>query len=60
MAKLSEEERRALDVLARHHDGCDEAVLLADGFTIGLLAGLVIGLAPFSWTVESLGSGYLV
>jgi hypothetical protein len=42
MAKLSAEERRALDVLARHHDGCDEAVLLADGFTIGLLAGLVI------------------
>jgi hypothetical protein len=42
MAKLSAEERRALDVLARHHDGCDEAVLLADGFTIGLLAGMVI------------------
>jgi hypothetical protein len=42
MAKLSDEERRALNVLARHHDGCDEAVLLADGFTVRQLAGLVI------------------
>jgi hypothetical protein len=42
MANLSDEERRALDVLARHHGGCDEAVLLADGFTVRQLAGLVI------------------
>jgi hypothetical protein len=42
MAKLSEEERRALNLLAGHSDGCDEAVLLADSFTIRQLAGLVI------------------
>ena len=42
MAKLSDEERRALNLLAGHAEGCDEAALLADGFTIRLLAGLVI------------------
>jgi hypothetical protein len=42
VAKLSDEEQRALNVLARHHDGCDEAILLADGFTVRQLAGLVI------------------
>jgi hypothetical protein len=42
MAKMSDEERRALVLLARHPDGCDEAVLLADGFTVRQLAGLVI------------------
>jgi hypothetical protein len=42
MMSLSDDDRRALDVLARHSDGCDEAALLADGFTIRLLAGLVI------------------
>jgi hypothetical protein len=43
---LSEKERRALQALSRHPDGCDESVLLADGFTVGQLAGLVIdGLA---------------
>jgi hypothetical protein len=43
---LSEKERRALEALARHPDGCDEAVLLADGFTVGQLADLGIdGLA---------------
>ena len=45
-ANLSDEERRALKSLANHPNGCDEAVLLADGFTVGQLAGLVIdGLA---------------
>jgi hypothetical protein len=42
MASLSDEERRALNLLAGHSDGCDEAVLLADGVTVGQLAGLVI------------------
>jgi hypothetical protein len=42
MAKLSDEERRALDVLAHHPDGCAEAVLLGDGFTIRQLSGLTI------------------
>jgi hypothetical protein len=46
MANLGDEERPALEALARHLDGCDEAVLLADGITVGQLAGLVIdGLA---------------
>jgi hypothetical protein len=42
MAKLSGEERRALILLAGHPNGCDEAVLLTEGVTVGLLAGLVI------------------
>ena len=42
MMNPSDDDRRALDMLARHSDGCAEAVLLADGFTIRLLAGLVI------------------
>jgi hypothetical protein len=42
MAKLSDEQRRALRILARRFDGCAEAVLLAEGFSIGQLAVLVI------------------
>ena len=42
MASLSDEERRALNLLAGRSDGCDEAVLLADGVTVGQLAGLMI------------------
>jgi hypothetical protein len=42
MASLSDEERRALNLLAGHSEVCDEAVLLADGVTVGQLAGLVI------------------
>jgi hypothetical protein len=42
MMNPSDDDRRALDMLARHSNGCAEAVLLADGFTIRLLAGLVI------------------
>jgi hypothetical protein len=42
MANLNENERRALEALSRHPDGCDEAELLADGASIGELAGLVI------------------
>ena len=41
MAKLNDDQRRALMTLARQ-DGCAEAVLLADGFSIDQLAGLVI------------------
>jgi hypothetical protein len=40
--KLNDDERRALETLA-HQDGCAEAVLLADGFSIDQLAGLVVG-----------------
>jgi hypothetical protein len=42
MVVLSYEERRALNLLADHSDGCNEAVLLTDGFTVRQLAGLVI------------------
>jgi hypothetical protein len=42
MAKLSDEQRRALRLLAHRLDGCAEAVLLAEGFSIGQLAVLVI------------------
>ena len=41
MAKLNDDQRRALKTLARP-DGCAEAMLLADGFSIDQLAGLVI------------------
>jgi hypothetical protein len=42
MAKLNDDQRRALEMLA-HQDGCAEAALLADGFSIDDLAGLVVG-----------------
>ena len=42
MAKLNDDQRRALKTLA-HKDGCAEAMLLADGFSIDQLAGLVVG-----------------
>jgi hypothetical protein len=42
MINLNDEERRALDELARHSDGCAEAVLVANGSTIRQLSGLVI------------------
>jgi hypothetical protein len=42
MANISDQERHALEALAQHPDGCDEAVLLEDGVTVGQLAGLVI------------------
>jgi hypothetical protein len=39
---LNDDETRSLEALARAPDGCAEAVLLADGFTIRQLSGLVI------------------
>jgi hypothetical protein len=36
-----DDQRRALETLA-HQDGCAEAALLADGFSIDQLAGLVV------------------
>jgi hypothetical protein len=38
---LNDDETRSLEALARAPDGCAEAVLLADGFTIKQLSGLV-------------------
>jgi putative heme iron utilization protein len=42
MATLNDEQKRALQLLARHPDGCAEAVLLAEGFSVGQLAVLVV------------------
>ena len=42
MITMNDEERRALEALARHPDGCAEALLLSDGTTIRQLSGLVI------------------
>ena len=41
MAALNDEQRRALRTLARHLDGCAEAVLLAEGFSVGQVTFLV-------------------
>jgi hypothetical protein len=40
--KLTDEQRRTLDALARYRSGCAEAVLLADGFSVYQLVILVI------------------
>jgi hypothetical protein len=42
MAKLNDEQRRALRILARHLNGCAEAVLLAECFSVGQLAELAL------------------
>jgi hypothetical protein len=56
MTKLSDEQRRGLQVLARHPDGCAEAVLLADGFHTGQLTALVFDeLAEMQQTVTDVG-----
>jgi hypothetical protein len=56
MEELTDEQRRALTVLAPHPDGCAEAVLLADGFHVGLLSVLVFdGLAEMQRTVTEIG-----
>jgi hypothetical protein len=49
MAKLSDEQLRALLFLARHPKGCTEAVLMAHGFPSEMLEELVTtGLAKAS------------
>jgi hypothetical protein len=56
MEELTDEQRRALTVLARHPDGCAEAVLLADGLHAGLLTVLVFDeLAEMQRTVTDIG-----
>ena len=56
MTKVSDEQRRALEVLSRHPDGCAEAVLLANGFHAGQLTVLVFdGLAEMQRTVTDIG-----
>jgi hypothetical protein len=45
-SSLNDIDRRALNLLADHPDGCDEAVLIAEGLHVGQLAVLVVeGLA---------------
>jgi hypothetical protein len=49
MAKLTDEELRALLFLARHPNGCTEALLMAHGFPCQMLEELVTtGLAKAS------------
>jgi hypothetical protein len=49
-------ERRALNSLADHPEGCDEAVLLAEGFHVGQLALLVVdGLATMQRRPANVG-----
>jgi len=43
MAKLTDEEQRALELLARFPEGCTEALMLAHGFTIDMLGELGVG-----------------
>jgi hypothetical protein len=46
MAKLTDEQRRALQLLARSPNGCTEALMMAHGFDVSMLAKLVLdGLA---------------
>jgi hypothetical protein len=42
MATLSDEQQRAVRLLARHPDGCAETVLVTEGFSVSQLAVLVI------------------
>jgi hypothetical protein len=42
MAKLTDEERRALQLLARSPNGCTEALMLAHRFTIDALAEMAV------------------
>jgi hypothetical protein len=39
--KADAERRRALELLAGNRDGCTEAIMLAHGFTVEMLAELV-------------------
>jgi hypothetical protein len=57
MADLNDEQRRTLRILARHLDGCAEAVLLAEGFSVGQLAVLVVdGLAKMYRKATDVGA----
>jgi hypothetical protein len=43
MANLTDEQRRALRLLARSPNGCTEALLMAHAFEIAMLGTLVLG-----------------
>jgi hypothetical protein len=56
IAKLTNEQRRALRVLARHPNGCAEATMLAHGFSLDLLGALVFsGLAVMQPNITDFG-----
>jgi hypothetical protein len=56
MANLTDEQVRALQLLARYPSGCAEAVLLAEGFFVGPLAVLVVdGFAKMHRTAADVG-----
>jgi hypothetical protein len=38
---LTNDQRRALDMLAGSHHGCTESILRANGLSVGLLGGLL-------------------
>jgi hypothetical protein len=42
MAKLTDEQRRALQLLARSPNGCTEALMMAHGFEVAMLSRLVL------------------
>jgi hypothetical protein len=48
MAKLTDEELRALLFLARHPNGCTEALLMAHGFPCQMLEELVTTIPTLS------------
>jgi hypothetical protein len=43
MTLLSDEKRRALQLLARSPNGCTEALMMAHGFELALLGDLALG-----------------
>ena len=52
------ERRRALELLAASPDGCSEAIMLAHGFTVELLAGLVRAGLATATTERVVAPGY--
>jgi hypothetical protein len=58
MADLTDEQRRALRLLARYPSGCPETVLLEQGFSYDQLAELVFnGLATTTPSITYEGGG---
>jgi hypothetical protein len=58
MAQMTDEQLRALRLRARYPGGCAEAVLLAEGFSVGQLAVLVIdGFAKMYRITADVGGG---
>ena len=58
-SRLSAEERRVLEMLAGATNGCPEELLLANGFTFEILAGLVSD-GRATARLQSVGAGRTV